>query len=98
MQAIETKARMDTGTATRFNVLKQRLLLQRLNEVPDSATHALIIRQANEAAFLACLTLYPLLSFPCLFEERAAAATEQARREARVYWNGLNPQPQVCAA
>ena len=98
MQAIETKARIDTGTATRFNVLKQRLLLQRLNEVPDSATHALIIRQANEAAFLACLTLYPLLSFPCLFEERAAAATEQARREARVYWNGLNPQPQVCAA
>jgi hypothetical protein len=98
MQAIETKARIDTGTATRFNVLKQRLLLQRLNEVPDSATHALIIRQANEAAFLSCLTLYPLLTFPCLFEERAVAATEQVRRQARLYWNGLNPQPQACAA
>jgi len=98
MQAIEAKARMDNGTATRFGVLKQRLLLQRLNEVPDSATHALIIRQANEAAFLSCLTLYPLLTFPCLFEERAVAATEQARRQGRLYWNGLELQAPVRAA
>jgi hypothetical protein len=98
MQAIEAEARMDSGIAARFGILKQRLLLQRLNEVPDSATHALIMRQANEAAFLSCLTLYPLLTFPCLFEERAVAATEQARRQARLYWNGLNPQPQACAA
>ena len=98
MQAIEAKAKMDNGTATRFGVLKQRLLLQRLNEVPDSATHALIIRQANEAAFLSCLTLYPLLTFPCLFEERAVAATEQARRQAHLYWNGLDLQAPARAA
>jgi len=98
MQAIEAKASMDSGTATRFGVLKQRLLLQRLNEVPDSATHALIIRQANESALLSCLTLYPLLTFPCLFEERAGAATEQARRQARLYWNGLELQAPACAA
>ena len=98
MQAIEAKARMVNGTATRFGVLKQRLLLQRLNEVPDSATHALIIRQANEAAFLSCLTLYPLLTLPCLFEERAVAATEQARHRARHYWKGLELQPPACAA
>jgi hypothetical protein len=50
------------------------------------------MQQADEAAFLACLTLYPLLTFPCLFEEKAAAATEQARRQARLYWQGLELQ------
>jgi hypothetical protein len=74
------------------------LLLRRLNETPESETHALIMRQANEAAFLAWLTQYPLLTFPCLFEERAAAATEQARRQARLYWNGLELHPPACAA
>jgi hypothetical protein len=97
MQAIETEARLD-HTAMRFGILKQRLLLQRLNEVPDATTHALVIRQANEAALLAWLTQYPLLTFPCLFEERAAAATAQARRQGRLYWNGLELQPPACAA
>ena len=70
MKAIEAEAKMDSGIAARFGILKQRLLLQRLNEVPDSATHAQIIRQANEAAFQAWLTLYPLLTFPCLFVKK----------------------------
>jgi hypothetical protein len=39
--------------------------------------------------FLARLTIYPLLAFPCLFDERATIATEQARRPARLYQNGL---------
>ena len=98
MQAIEAETKLDNGVTTRFGILKQRLLLQRLNEAPDSATHALIIRQANEASFLAWLTSYPLLTFPCLFEERAAAATEQARRQARLYWNGLELQAPARAA
>ena len=79
-------------------MLRQRLLLQRLNEAPDLTTHVLIMRQANEAGFLAWLTSYPLLTFPCLFEERAATATEQAQRQARLYWNGLEAQPPACAA
>ena len=98
MQAIEAETRLDHGVATRFGILKQRLLLRQLNETPEFETHALIMRQADEAAFLAWLTLYPLLTFPCLFEERAEAATEQARRQARVYWNGLERQPPACAA
>jgi len=89
---------MDSGNAARFGNLKQRLLLQWLNDVPDSATHALIIRQANEAAFLAWLTSYPLLTFPCLFEERAAAATEQVRCQARLYWRSLALQATARAA
>ena len=98
MQAIDAEARLADGVARRFGILKQRLLLQRLNEVPDSATHALVIRQANEAASLACLTAYPLLTFPCLFEERVVAATEQARRQARLYWSGLELGLPACAA
>jgi hypothetical protein len=92
------ETRRDNGIVTRFGILKQRLMLRRLNETPELETHALIMRQADEAAFLACLTLYPLLTFPCLFEERAAAATEQARCQARLYWKGLELRPPACAA
>ena len=98
MQAIEAETRLDDWVATRFGILKQRLLLRRLNGTPEFETHALIMRQAYEAAFLACLTLYPLLTFPCLFEEMAVAATDQARRQARLYWNGLDLQSPACAA
>ena len=92
------ETRRDNGIVTRFGILKQQLLLRRLNVTPESETHALIMGEANEAAFLAWLTLYPLLTFPCLFEERAAAATDQARRQARLYWKGLELQPPACAA
>jgi hypothetical protein len=98
MQAIEAETKLPQWVARRFGILKQRLLLRRLNETPESETHALIMREAEEAAFLACLTLYPLLALPCLFEERAAAATEQARRQARFYWSSLELQPPACAA
>ena len=75
--------------AAKFAVLKQRLLLERLNETPEAEIHILIMQQANEAAFRAWLSSYPLLTFPCLFEERAAAAAEQARRDAHRYWETL---------
>ena len=97
-QAIQAEARLDDAVARRFGVLKQRLLLQRLNEVPDSSAHALVIRQANEAALLAFLTAYPLLTFPCLFEERAGSATEHAHRRARLYWTDLELREEPRAA
>ena len=86
------------GVGVRFVVLKQRLLLECLNQTPEPETHALIMQQANEAALLAWLSAYPLLTFPCLFEERAASATEQARRQARIYWNGLGTEIRARAA
>jgi hypothetical protein len=98
MQANETREAYPSGVAARFAVLKTRLLLERLNQTPESETHALIMRQANEAALLAWLSPYPLLTFPCLFEERAASATEQARREVCVYWNGLGAETPARAA
>ena len=98
MQASGKADKPNAGVAARFSVLRQRLLLRRLNETPESETHALIMRQANEAALLAWMSSYPLLTFPCLFEERAVAATEQVRREARVYWNGLAAETPARAA
>jgi hypothetical protein len=85
MHAIEGQARLTEGLVRRFGILKQRLLLERLDETPESETHALIMQEAKEAALEAWLSSYPLLTFPCLFEERASAATERARREARRY-------------
>jgi hypothetical protein len=98
MQAKATRDTYPPGVAARFVVLKTRLLLDCLNQTPESETHALIMRQANEAALLAWLSAYPLLTFPCLFEERAASATEQARRQAGVYWNGLGAETPARAA
>ena len=98
MQAIEAQTRLEQGIAARLGILKHRVLLRRLNETPESETHALIIRLADEAAFLACRTLYPLLVFPCLFEEMATVATEQARCQARLYWTGLQMHKPACAA
>ena len=98
MQSTKAETRLDDWVATRFAILKQRLVLRRLNETPEFETHAQIMKQADEAAFLACRTLYPLLTFPCLFEEMAMAATERARRHAHIYWNGLDLQSPACAA
>ena len=89
MQANEPKHACAPPVAARLTNLKTRLLLERLNETPEAETHALIMRQANEAALLAWLSSYPLLTFPCLFEERATVAIAQARRQARLYWQGL---------
>jgi hypothetical protein len=98
VQADRTTQIHEFGVQQRFAILKQRLLLQRLNETPESETHALIMRQANEAALLAWLSSDPLLTFPCLFEEKAAAAIDQARREARLYWDDLRAETSVRVA
>jgi hypothetical protein len=98
MQTSEKTDGPDCGVAQRFAILRQRLLLERLNEAPEFETHALITRQAHEAALLAWVSPYPLLTFPCLFEERASVATEQARRQARLYWNGLEAATPAHAA
>ena len=97
-QVVEVECRPNAGVDVLFTTLKQRLLLRRLDETPESESHALIIRQADEASFLAWLTTYPLLTFPCLFEERAKTAVGQARQEAGHYWDGLEPGVAACAA
>jgi hypothetical protein len=91
MQANQANDSHALALAAGFENLKTRLLLECLNETPESETHALIIRQASEAALLARQSEYPLLTFPCLFAEKALAAIAEARRQARHYWSSLQP-------
>ena len=58
----------------RFDRLKERLLLERLNQFQNRDANCRIRRAANEAAALALVTCYPLLVFPSLFEERIECA------------------------
>jgi hypothetical protein len=69
-----------------FEQLKTRLLATQLREV-EAELNAPLRRAANEAAAIAWATLYPLLVFPALFEEKIAAAVRQAERQARIYKN-----------
>jgi len=68
-----------------FERLKSRLLAALLETVEQPQLNAPLRRAANEAAALAWVTLYPLLVFPALFEEKSNAAIRQAAQQARVY-------------
>ena len=70
---------------TEFERLKSRLLARQLAEAPTPELNPLLRRAANEAAALAWATLYPLLVFPVLFEEKTQAALRQAERQARIF-------------
>jgi hypothetical protein len=66
-----------------FERLKARLLAIRRQEA-GVKWEASLRDAANEAAALAWTTSTPLLVFPVLFEEKAAAAVLQNRRQARI--------------
>jgi len=68
-----------------FERLKNRLLTLQLAELAKPELNAPLRRAANEAAALAWVTLYPLLVFPGLFEEKTNMAVRQTERQARVY-------------
>jgi hypothetical protein len=70
---------------TEFERLKNRLLARQLAEAPTPELNPPLRRAANEAAALAWATLYPLLVFPVLFEEKTQAALRQVERQARIY-------------
>jgi hypothetical protein len=69
---------------TELEHLKNRLLGGILNEVNEPEANAYVRRAANEAAALAWVTPYPLLTFPALFEEKAEAALLYAERQTSV--------------
>jgi hypothetical protein len=66
-----------------FERLKGKLLAGRLQEA-GTKWDAPLRDAAGEAAALAWTTPIPLLVFPVLFEEKAAAAVLQTRRQARI--------------
>lgn len=72
---------------TQFEQLKNRLLAERLTAAAKPELTAPLRRAANEAAAIAWVSLFPLLVFPALFEEKSHAAERQTRRQARIYEN-----------
>ena len=70
---------------TEFERLKNRLIARQLAGAPTPELNPPLRRAANEAAALAWATIYPLLVFPVLFEEKTQAALRQAERQARIF-------------
>ena len=68
-----------------FERLKNQLLTLQLTGLTQPELNTPVRRAANEAAALAWVTLYPLLVYPVLFEEKAATALRQTERQARIY-------------
>ena len=69
---------------TEFERLKTRLLTEQLaGAAPE--LNVPLRRAANEAAARAWATVYPLLVFPVLFEEKTQAALRQVDRQARIF-------------
>ena len=64
-----------SGAIKSFQRLKQELLVERLGTVTHQECRSRVRRAADEAAFEAFATSYPLLLFPGLFEEKAEAAS-----------------------
>ena len=70
---------------TELERLKKRLLAAQLAYATEPELNAPLRHAANEAAALAWVTLYPLLVFPVLFEEKTRAAVRQAEHQARIF-------------
>jgi len=69
---------------TELEQFKNRLLRAALGEAVDADLYAPLRRAANDAAATAWMTPFPLLFFPALFEEKAAAARRQFARAQKV--------------
>jgi hypothetical protein len=69
---------------TELERLKNRLLVGVLNDLDGKEANPYVRRAANEAAALAWVTLYPLLTFPGLFEEKVQTALRYAERRTAV--------------
>jgi len=69
---------------TELERLKDRLLLRLLNDLGEPGANAYVRRAANEAAALAWVTPYPLLTFPELFLEKVGLALRYAERQVSV--------------
>lgn len=66
---------------SRFELLKNGLLREKLDELWEPEFNTTLRRAANEAAAVAWTTAYPLLVYPTLFEEKTQAALTHAERQ-----------------
>jgi hypothetical protein len=67
--------------ASELELLKMRLLHERLARTNAPVLQVPLRRAANDAAALAWASAYPILVFPVLFDEKARTALRQAQRQ-----------------
>lgn len=89
--APETRFEVRPGPAAPFRALQEtefeRLRAELLGKqlaVAKPELNVPLRRAANEAAALAWATVFPLLVFPVLFEEKVRTAIRQVERQARI--------------
>ena len=70
-----------------FEQLKNQLLAEQLYLAKNAELYAPLRRAATEAAALAWATLFPLLVFPVLFEEKIEVLMRHAKRQRRILAN-----------
>jgi len=76
------RATRPTGrTYSQLHQLKRKLLRSALEETPETVSFKRLCGAANQAAELAWATSYPLLVFPCLFDEMVKAVRERFQHE-----------------
>ena len=64
-------------THLQLHQLKRKLVRAALEETPETASFKRLCGAANQAVKLAWATSYPLLVFPCLFDEMVEAVRER---------------------
>jgi hypothetical protein len=69
---------------TEFEKLKNRLLRRLLDDAVQPELNVPLRRAVNDAAALAWTTLFPLLVFPGLLEEKARSARLQLQKQKQV--------------
>ena len=69
---------------TKFELLKNELLREHLEQAVDGQFNSPLRRAANEAAALAWVTAFPLLVFPVLFEEKVQEAVARIERQEQI--------------
>lgn len=68
-------------THSHLHRLKRKLVRAALEETPETASFKRLCGAANQAMNLAWATSYPLLVFPCLFDEMVEAVRERFPQE-----------------
>src|SRR2546427_3623020 len=68
-------------THSQLHQLKRKLVRAALEETPETVSFKRLCGAANQAVKLAWATSYPLLAFPCLFDEMVKAVRERFPQE-----------------
>ena len=75
--SVPTRAFLDRS----FERIKDGLLNKLLEETPEAEVRERLLRVANEAVALACMTPFPLLVLPLLLEEEIQTERQKEQRQ-----------------